>query len=129
MCAGDFPAFLRTGMVTASLHASRISTLPVTMGRVSQGPGCLHQWCAAPIAFIGSGVFYDAGGVPGGVIHLEDIAAIGRASGIGDHRKNHCSSAGIWQQGHFICCRQSLLDAQVSVIRTDNEASTAPSGP
>jgi len=124
MRAGDFPsgAFLRHEMVTASVHAGSHVDAPGHYGPGVSGPEVAFVNGAPLRSFIGSGVCYDASGAPGGVINLEDIAAIGRASGIEEVTGKIVLIRAGGSKAISSAVVESLLDSQVSVIGTDNES-------
>jgi cyclase len=124
MHASDFPsgAFLRHEMVTASVHAGSHIDAPGHYGPGVSGPELAFVNGAPLASFIGSGVFYDASGVPGGIIHLEDIAAIGRASGIEQITGEIVLIRTGGNKAISSAVVESFLDLQVSVIGTDNES-------
>jgi cyclase len=131
MRAEDFPsgAFLRHELVTASVHAGSHIDAPGHYGPGVSGPDVAFINGAPLRPFIGAGVFYDASSVTGGAVRPEDIAAIGRASGIGDVTGKIVLIRTGGSKAISSAVVESFLDAQVSVIGTDNESFDGPFRP
>jgi cyclase len=131
MHASDFPsgAFLRHEMVTASVHAGSHIDAPGHYGPGIASPEAAFVNGAPLRSFIGSGVFYDASGAPGDVVQLDDIAAIGRASGIEDVAGKLVLIRTGGSKAISAAVVEALLDSGVSVIGTDGESFDGPFRP